>query len=122
MALARDQVRAIALPEEVVAVEEIGGEVIVRGWDMARQLRFFAARRAALERVRDLPPEDAQQVAAGEMVPLALHLGVVLDDGQPVYTEAQWAAFGAMHAGVAMALFERVIRLSGADHAAEKKT
>jgi hypothetical protein len=122
MAIARDQIRQVALPEEVVDVPEIGGEVIVRGFDMPRMLRFWAARRAAFERLGELPSDQQQEVAAGELVPLALHLAVLADDGQPVYTEAQWATFGAQHADVAMDLFSRVMSLSGADPAAEKKT
>lgn len=122
MAISRDQVRAVALPQEVVAVDEIGGDVIVRGFDMPRMLRFFAARRAAFAELEHMPADQAQEVAAGQLVPLALHLGVLLDDGEPVYTEAQWQVFGGQHAGVAMQLFGRVMALSGADHAAEKKT
>ena len=121
MALSRDQVRPVELPQECRVVDEIGGEVIVRGFDMSQMLRFHAARRESFERLKAEAPEQAQERAAGELVPLALHLAVVLDDGQPVYTEPQWRAFGAQHPAVAMELFGVVMALSGADPASEKK-
>ena len=51
-----------------------------------------------------------------------LALSVVLDDGLPVYSPAQWAAFGAKHAEDATALFQAAARLSGQDAETEKKT
>lgn len=122
MTLTRAQAPALELPQAVVHVPELGGEVIVRGFGMPALLRFFAARREAIERLAHLGDAQAQEVAAGELVPLALHLAVVLDDGLPMYSEAQWQVFGGMHPTAAMALFARVMALSGTEHAAEKKT
>ena len=123
MALTRAQAPALELPQEAVHVAELGGEVIVRGFGMPALLRFFAARREAIARLAHLGDEQAQEVAAGELVPLALHLAVVvLDDGLPLYSEVQWQVFGGMHPTAAMALFARVMALSGTEHAAEKKT
>jgi hypothetical protein len=121
MALSRDQLPAVALPQEPVAVPGLGGDVIVRGMDMPQMLRFTALRRRLLTPQEGETEDQASERAAGELVPLALEMCTVLDDGLPVYSAAQWATFGAQHSGDVMALWEAAIRLSGQQPDHEKK-
>jgi hypothetical protein len=121
MAIKRDAVKAVALPQEIVTVKEVGGDVILRGFDMPQMLRFHGTRREQLQAAEGESREQMQDRAAGVLVPLALHMSVVLDDGMPVYTQAQWAAFGGQHPDVALSLFRKVMALGGADLDHEKK-
>ena len=117
----RREVAAVALPQEAVDVPAIGGTVLVRGMSMPQLLAFSAARRRALEPVEGETPDQAAERASGELVPLLLAATVVLDDGLPVYTAAQWAAFGSVHPAATLDLWRVAVRLSGQDQAAEKK-
>lgn len=118
----RKEVAAVALPQETVDVPAIGGTVLVRGMTLPQLLHFRATGRRAAE---PQPGEDAAAAAeraGGELVPQLLAVCVVLDDGLPVYSAAEWAAFGSQHPGPTLELWERAIALSGADLDAEKKT
>jgi hypothetical protein len=121
MAIDRASVRAVALPTETATIEAIGGEVIVRGMDMTQQLRFSATRRRLTAPMDGEDSDSAAERAGGELLPLALEMCVVLDDGTSVYTKAQWAVFGGQHPGDALELFNTAMRLSGQDSRAEKK-
>lgn len=114
MTISRGQIKAVALPEERVTVEAIGGEVLIRGFDIGRMLRFQALRSADVEGQSE---QDRQAV----VITHGLHMGVLLDDGLPVYSVAEWAVFAARHVEVALDLFSKVMRLSGTDLDAEKK-
>lgn len=120
--IARAALPPAELPSEEVEVTPLGGSVLVRGLTMPEFLRWSAQRRALLEPRAGESAEDAQQRASAEMVPLILSMAVVLDDGDPVYTAAQWSAFGARHPEEATVLFQAAVRLSGQDPQAEKKT
>lgn len=111
--IGREQIAPVALPQEEVPVPEIGGDVLVQGMDLPRLQRFAAARRRALETKGDEAEADAQERAGSELLPLALELCVLAGDGLPVYSYAQWASFAARHAEQAMALFGKVMQLSG---------
>lgn len=113
MTISRGQIKAVALPEERVAVEAIGGEVLIRGFDIAKMLRFQAIRRGE--------EGQSEQDRQATVITNALHMGVLLDDGLPVYSVAEWSVFAARHVEVSLDLFGRVMRLSGADLDAEKK-
>lgn len=119
--IARDQVLAVHLPEQAVDVPEIGGTVLVRGMSMPQLLAFTAARRRALQPQDGETPDQAAERASGELVPMLLATTVVLDDGLPVYTAAQWAAFGSQHPQATLALWKVAVQLSGQDPDAEKK-
>jgi hypothetical protein len=122
MAMQRNQVRQVALPTEAVSCGPIGGEVNVRGMDMPLMLAFAAERRRLGALKEGETQDQANERSAGSLVPMVLHGCVVLDDGQSVYTLAEWGAFGALHPDEAMGLFQRAMRLSGQNTDAEKKT
>jgi hypothetical protein len=120
--VARNSVPVVELPTECITVEPLGGDVLVRGMDMPQLLRFSAARRRLTEaRAGETQPE-ADERALAELVPLALAMLVLADDGQPLFTETQWRAWGATQAAVALELFAVAMRLSGGEREAEKKT
>lgn len=121
MPISRSAIPAISLPQETLAVEPLGGEVIVRGMDMQQMLRFTATRRRLVELLPGENEAQAAERASGELVPLVLAMCVLADDEQPVYTAAQWAAFGARHPAVTMDLWDAAIRLSGQAGDHEKK-
>jgi hypothetical protein len=110
------------LPQENVLVEALGGEVIVRGMDMEQQLRFSSMRRRLVQPQEGETADQAAERAGGPLVPLALSWCVVLADGQPAYSEAEWRIIGAMHPGEAISLFNATMRLSGQNTQAEKKS
>lgn len=121
MTIARNAVRPISLPSEAVLVPEIGGEVLVQGMNMPQLMEFMAERRR-IGRPRDGEDQDAAaQRAVAALMPHVLAWCVVLDDGDGVYSVAEWGAFGARHSDAAMGLFSRAMRLSGHDVEAEKK-
>lgn len=118
----RDQIPAIELPTETVHVEALRGDVQVRGFDLPGLMQYLAALRAA-----SVPKDGETQAQADErasvaVVPVALQGTVLAGDGQPVYSAAQWAQFGARHPGQAFGLYQVVMRLSGQGDGAEKKT
>lgn len=111
--LSREAIVPVALPQEEVPLPEAGGNVLVQGMDLPRLQRFAAARRRALELHGAETPEEAQERAGTELLPLALELCVLAGDGQPVYSYAQWASFAVRHPEQAMGLFSTAMRLSG---------
>ena len=113
MLVAREAIPAVALPEEVVPVPELGAEVLVRGMDMPRLMRFEAARRRLMEPEPGESEQDAAARAASELIPVALHLCVLAADGQPVYSPAEWAAFAVPHGERVVELWRVVERLAG---------
>lgn len=114
MAIDRNQARPPVLPKEAVDVPEIGGEVIVRGLLLTERLALF---------VENLPQAQAEgeeavidgPVAADRYIhiPRMLARTVLAADGKPLWTEAQWEEFGAVHFDVALRLFHVAQRLSG---------
>jgi len=112
MLVSREAIPTVVLPEEVVQVPEIG-EVLVRGMDMPRLMRFEAARRRFVQPEPGETDQDAAERAASELIPVALHLCVLAADGQPVYSPAEWAAFAVPHAERVAELWQVVERLAG---------
>jgi hypothetical protein len=112
----------VELPTEEVEVAPLGGSVIVRGLSMPQMLQWSAERRRLLTPLDGESEEAAKERAGAYLVPLLLSMCVVLDDGLPVYTSAQWAAWGVSNPGEVMTLFQAAVRLSGQDADEEKKT
>lgn len=100
----------------------LGGNVLVRGLGMPEFLRWSSQRRALVVPRAGETDEQARERAAAEMVPLMLSMAVMLDDGLPVFSAAEWAAYGARHPEECTTLFQAAVRLSGQDPDAEKKT
>lgn len=122
MTVQRGTLPAFELPQEQIAVDEFGGEVIVRGMDMAQQLRFSSLRRRLTSPLDGENAEQAAERAGGELLPFVLSICVVLDDGKPAYPDEQWRIFGARHPDVALSLFNKAMELSGQDAKLEKKS
>lgn len=121
MLIERQNIPVVSLPSEEHPAPELGGNVNVRGMDMPQMLTFTAARRRLSEPKPGETQAQAAERAGGEMVPLVLSMCVLAGDGLPVYSVAQWAAFGAQHPERVLSLFEVAIRLSGQAPEAEKK-
>ena len=49
MAISRGDIKPVALPQESMQVDSIGGEVIVRGMDMPQLLDFLDRRRTLMQ-------------------------------------------------------------------------
>ena len=121
MTIRRDQIKAVDVPQELVNVQEIGGEVAVRGMDLSAYMAFESARKRLLTPRDDETQEQANQRGGGVLIPQVLAATVIADDGLPVYTQAEWASFAAKHSEVSMRLWDIALKLSGLDVDAEKK-
>jgi len=119
--VSRSGIAAIALPRSTEPAPEIGGDVVVQGMDMPQMLEFTAARRRLGQPQEGETEEQAAERTSGEMLPRLLAVCVLAEDGLPVYSVAQWRAFGARHPDRAVALWEVAIRLSGQAPDDEKK-
>ena len=92
MALNRNSLTLPVLPSETVAVDALGGDVVVRGLKLSDRLAKSYAHLAKL-----------------------LAASVVGDDGLPLLNESEWDAFGGVNFTEALALFSVASRLSGLD-------
>ena len=99
--LKKANIAAPVLPKETVAVEELGGEVVVRGLLLSERLALYAN------------ANDEGRVFA--RIPALLAQTVVDADGAAIYDAAAWEAFGAQHMDAALRLFGVAKRLSGLD-------
>lgn len=97
--LKRANIAPPAPPSEAVQVDAMGGEVVVRGLLLRDRLALATAGGA----------DKFGQVSA------LLAASVVDADGEPVWTQQQWEAFGARHFEEALRLFVVAQRLSGLD-------
>ncbi len=121
MAVARGQAKTPVLPKEVVPVDAIGGEVIVRGLLMSEQMAITAQIMQA-SAPRDGESEEAARIRArSERVAQTLARTVVLDDGKPLWSVAEWDVFGCREPAAALELFRVAQRLNGQDDEATAK-
>lgn len=102
--LERGAVPAPTLPKRTVEVPELGGEVIVRGLLLADRLAVLSS-----------PGVDY-----GRMSRL-LAASVVLADGEPLWSAAEWEEFGAQHFEAASRIFDVALELSGLKGEAAEK-
>lgn len=100
MLVKRADVQAPTLPEEVVPVPELGGDVVVRGLGLAARL--------------GLQQDFKASTRFGHMTPL-LAACVLADDGLPLYTATEWEAWGAINSASAIKLWDIAWRLSDLD-------
>ena len=106
MALKKSEIKAPVLPKEAVQVDELGGEVIVRGLLLRERLAIFS---------NSVNGDKFAHV--GELLE-----ATVLDaDGLQVYTAREWDEFGTRNFGAAMNLFQVARRLSGIDAEVSQK-
>lgn len=121
MAIDRENVRRPSVPREAVQCDALGGEVIVQGMLLTERLRMSQLRTAL---AKPQPGETAEAAAAragAELVPKVLASTILASDGKPLFTEAEWQAFGATESGAALELFHASMRLSGHDLADARK-
>lgn len=119
--LERDAVQAPVLRKEAVEVATLGGEVIARGLLLNEILELSRTQSSLREPLPGESEDAAFDRAAGVMVAKTLHMGIVLADDQPMWTEAQWNLWGAGQVVEAMKLFRLINRLSGQDVQATEK-
>lgn len=119
--LQRAAVRAPALPKEAVPVDALGGDVVVTGLLLSQRLALHALNARLAEPLPGEDPAAARTRAGAQLVAHTLAQCVVLDDGQPLYTAAEWEAFGAAHPGPALDLFDKARALNGMDAGAAAK-
>lgn len=102
--LERGAVPAPTLPKRTVEVPELGGEVIVRGLLLADRLAVMTGDRLDFTRISRM-----------------LASSVVLADGLPMWTAAEWEEFGAQHFEAASRIFDVALELSGLKGEAAEK-
>lgn len=102
------------LASELVAVQALGGSVLVRELSLEARLDFERALRARKPAAAVAEQDAADEVAdVHAMVPHLLAVTVLLDDGAPLYSVQEWRAFGARNIEAAVGLFNTAMRLSG---------
>lgn len=121
MALNRDQITLPALPEEIVPVPSLGGDVRVRAMLLNERLvhdNLVVMARKPLEGETD---DDARARAGSMVVAQLLHVCVVDDGGNRLLTPAEWNAVGASARDDVYKLFNVARRLCGKDQADVEK-
>jgi hypothetical protein len=110
----KQSVKAPLPPEpRVVAVPELGGEVIVRPLGLSNRLAMHADVRAM---------NGNGQAAFAHIAALLAH-AVVDEHFAPIFTAEEWEAWGADNMGPAMMLWDAAFEVSGLDKEdAEKKS
>jgi hypothetical protein len=104
MLIRKSDVRAPSLPEEVISVPELNGDVIVRGLTLG-------ARMALSQRFRDKPKSGH----GFDHISSLLSLSVLDADGEPIFTTQEWEAWGAVNTTAAINLWDVAWRLSDMD-------
>ena len=104
----RADIKRPVLPKEVVRVDSMGGEVIVRGLLFSERMALFAQ-----------AGEGAQVMA---YVPRLLALTVLDADGKPIFSEDEWEIFGMGQEAEMLTLMGTALRLSGLQGEAVKKS
>lgn len=121
MVVKRGDIKPPVLPREAVSVDAIGGEVIVRGLLMSEQMAITTQILMAGKPQPGETDEAAGIRARSLRVAETLARTVVLDDGQPLWTAAEWDVFGSRESGAALQLFSVAQRLNGQDEEAAEK-
>lgn len=109
------------LPKETVPVAELGGDVIVRGMLLSESMALAGLSADLAEIKPGESTEQAQRRAGREIVFFTLASCVVLADGLPFWTAAEWDAFGSKHPAVVLDLYKKSRRLGGHDDADNAK-
>lgn len=117
----RDAVQTPVLRKQTEPMPSLGGDVIARGLLLSELLTLSHVQSGLRDPLPDESEEDAFARAGAAMVAKTLHLGIVLADEQPMWTEQQWNLHGANHLVETMKLFALVNRLSGQDVQATEK-
>jgi hypothetical protein len=118
---------AVTVRQEIVHVASLGGEVIVRGRMLAETMLLLSLRGNEADE-EDAVTADAKpkKLTARErkvravrhgvdVVCETLHMQVVLEDGEPMFSAEQWQQHGAQHPTELLDLYKVAERLAGAD-------
>jgi hypothetical protein len=119
--LQRADVRAPVLPKETVPVPALGGDVVVRGLLLSQRLALHAYNARQSQPQPGETDADARARAGAQLVAHTLAQCVCAADDQPLYTTAEWEAFGSAHPAAALDLFYLARRLNGMDDEATEK-
>lgn len=119
--LERGSVPEPVLRKEAVPVESLGGDVVVRGLELTELLMLSGIQRALREPLEGETEDAAHARAGAQIVAKTLHVAVLMADGKPLWSEAQWNVHGAKHLHEAMGLYNKVNQLSGQDAEAVEK-
>jgi hypothetical protein len=117
---------AVTVRQEIVHVASLGGEVIVRGRLLAETLLLQALGRAEADEGDGEGAAPAKKLTARQrkerdvrrgvdLVCETLHMQVVLEDGEPMFSAEQWQQHGAQHPTELLDLYKVAERLAGAD-------
>ena len=121
MALSRNQITLPTLPEEIVPVPSLGGEVRVRAMLLSERLLHDNLVITARKPLEGESVEQARARAGSMVVAQLLHVSVVGDDGNPLLTPLEWNALGGISRADVYTLFYAARRLSGMDRADVEK-
>ena len=105
--LKKSDIASPVLPKETVTVAEMGGDVVVRGLLLSEKLALFSSINADGRVFAEISTLLADTVRDA--------------DDLPVFTAAEWEAFGNRHHNAALALFAVARRLSGIDAEVDEK-
>jgi hypothetical protein len=105
MRVKKSEVQAPTLSEELVEVDELGGEVLVRGLGLAARMALSQEFRASA---------GPAAKSFGHLAPL-LAASVLDADDEPLFTATEWEAFGSKHYTAALRLWDIAWRLSDLD-------
>ena len=108
------QISAPTIKKEAVEVAALGGAVIVRGMLLSERLELSAM----ASHLRDTGPSGESESMADQrigriVVMHTLARTVILEDGDPVYTAAEWDLFGSDHPEAVFELHRKARELSG---------
>ena len=108
--LKKADIAAPVIPQQKeYEVPELGGAVLIRPLLLSDRLAMAQEARA------NGRPKDWAHIAT------LLAYAVVDADGEPVFSTAQWEAFGAMHTDAALRLWDEAWAVSGLDSEAAAK-
>lgn len=111
MRIKRSAVPAPTLPEELVTVADFGGDVLVRGLSLS-------ARMDLAQKFKD--KQDPASRNFGHLAPL-LAVSVLDADDLPLFSVAEWEAWGVKNNADFMKLWDIAWRLSDMDGAEAAK-
>lgn len=122
MPIARASIQPVRLRTAEVPCAPLGADVTVRGMDLPQLLDFQDARRSLVAPLEGESPDQHDSRRMARLIPLVLSMCVLADDGEPIYSEAEWRIWCAQHVAEGFELFSVATSLSGADPEAQKKT
>ncbi|HZX85535.1 MAG TPA: hypothetical protein VFF19_18330 [Reyranella sp.] len=119
MALDRSQIALPSLPEELVPVPSLGGDVLVRGMLLNESLEHDTRVRLASAALPGESEDEARARAGSAVIGMTLHVCVVDEAGNRLFSAAEWNRIGVTdeHRADIYKLFNVARRLSGREKA-----